>query len=75
MNILAQIIEQDYTVDGNLPQGFLFASIKNTGAQIATVNGINLPPGEEKTYPFVGKGYPQFPFVVNGSTLKVMMIV
>ncbi|HEY9084030.1 MAG TPA: hypothetical protein VIN73_11900 [Vicingaceae bacterium] len=74
MNILAQITEQDYNVDGNLPQGFLFACIKNIGVQTATVNGVDLPPGEEKSYPFVGKGYPQLPFVVNGSTLRVMMI-
>ena len=75
MNILAQVTEQDYAADGNLPQGFLFGSIKNVGNQVATVNGVDLPPGEAKTYPFVGKGYPQVAFVVNGSTLRIMMIV
>ena len=75
MNLLAQVTEQDYNVDGNLPQGFLFASVKNVGNQTATVNGVDFPPGEAKTYPFIGKGYPQLPFVVNGSTLRVMMIV
>ncbi len=75
MNILAQVTEQDYNADDNLPQGFLFASVKNVGNQIATVNGVDLPPGEAKAYPFIGKGYPQLPFVVNGSTLRVMMIV
>jgi len=75
MNILAQVTEQDYAVDGDLPQGFLFGSIKNVGNQTANVNGVDLPPGEAKAYPFVGKGYPLIPFTVNGSTLRVMMIV
>lgn len=75
MNILAEVTEQDYAVDGNLPQGFLFGSIKNVGNQITTVNGVDLLPGEAKTYPFVGKGYPQVAFIVNGSTLRIMMIV
>jgi len=75
MNILAEVTEQDYAADGNLPQGFLFGAIKNVGNQIANVNGVDLPPGEAKSYPFVGKGYPQVPFTVNGSTLRVMMII
>ena len=75
MDILASVTEQDYNADGNLPQGFLFGSIKNVGNQTASVNGVDLPPGEAKAYPFVGKGYPQIPFVVNGSVLRVMMIV
>lgn len=75
MDILASVTEQDYNADGSLPQGFLFGSVKNTGNQIATVNGVDLPPGEAKSYPFVGKGYPQIYFMVNGSVLRVMMIV
>ena len=75
MDILAQIVEQDFNADGNVPQGFLFASIKNTGGQTATVNGVDLSPGEAKDYPFVGKGYQAVPFVVNGSTLQVMHIL
>lgn len=74
MSLLAQVTEQDYVVDGNLPQGFLFGSIKNVGNQVATVNGVDLLPGEAKSYPFVGKGYPLISFTVNGSTLRVMMI-
>lgn len=75
MNILAQILEQDFTVDGQIPQGFLFASVKNVGAATATVNGVDLSPGEAKDYPFVGKGYQAVPFVVNGSTIRVLHVV
>ncbi len=75
MDILAQILEQDFTVDGQVPQGFLFASIKNVGAVTATVNGVDLSPGEAKDYPFVGKGYQAVPFVVNGSTIRVLHVV
>lgn len=75
MDLLAQVTEQDYAVDGNLPQGFLFGSIKNVGNQTANVNGVELPAGEAKSYPFIGKGYPLIPFTVNGSVLRVMMIV
>ncbi len=75
MNLLAQVNEQDFTQDGTLPTGFLFGSVKNIGNQTAKVNGVDLPPGEAKAYPFVGKGYPVLPFVVNGTTLRVMLIV
>jgi hypothetical protein len=75
MDILAAVTEVDFNVDGNLPQGFLFGSVKNIGNQTITVNGVGLPPGQAKAYPFVGKGYPQISFVVNGSVLQVMMIV
>ena len=75
MNLLAAVTEQDFTADGNLPQGFLFASVKNVGTATLQINGVDLPPGEAKSYPFVGKGYPQIPFVVNGSTLRSMIIV
>lgn len=74
MNILAQAVEQDFTVDDSLPQGFLFGSIKNVGNQVAQVNGVNLLPGEAKAYPFVGKGYQSISFQVNGSTLRIMLI-
>ncbi len=75
MDILAAVTETDINTNGNLPQGFLFGSIKNVGTQVATVNGVDLPPGEAKAYPFVGKGYPSIPYTVNGSVLRVMMIV
>lgn len=75
MDILAQIIEQDADVEGQLPQGFLFASIKNVGDQQATVNGVALAPGEAKAYPFVGKGYQDVPYAPNGSTLRILHVV
>ena len=74
-DILAQINEQDATADGQIPQGFLFASVKNVGATAATVNGVSLPPGEAKAYPFVGKGYQAVPFEVNTSTLRILYIM
>ena len=75
MNLLASVTETDFTADGDLPQGFLFASVKNVGTATIQVNGSDLQAGEAKAYPFVGKGYPQIPFVVNGSTLRAMIIV
>lgn len=75
MNILAEITEQDYNVDDELPSGFLYASLKNVGNQVVTVNGVALEPGEAKDYPFVGKGYQAVPFQVNGSTIRVLHVV
>lgn len=75
MDILAQINEQDFNADGQIPQGFLFASIKNVGGATAQVNGVDLAPGEAKAYAFVGKGYQAVPFVVNGSTLRILHVI
>ena len=75
MDILAEIIENEVNVDGALPEGFLFASIKNVGDQIATVAGVALEVGEAKSYPFVGKGYKTIDYEVNGSSLKIMYII
>lgn len=77
MDILANITEQDYTdVTSELPAGFLFASIKNIGAQAVSVNHVTLSPGEAKSYPFVGKGYHAVPFEVSDeSTLRVLVII
>ena len=75
MDLLALVEETEQTVDGRLPIGFLFGSVKNVGNQVAQVNGVDLPPGEAKSYPFVGKGYPEITYVVNGTTLRVMIIV
>ena len=66
MDILADPIEQEVNVDGATPQGALFVSVKNTGANIATFNGVSMPPGEAKSYSFVGKGYKALPYIVNG---------
>lgn len=75
MEILAQITEQDTGADGQISQGFLFASIKNVGDQTATVNGVSLEPGEAKSYPFVGKGYQGVSYSVNGSILRILQVV
>jgi hypothetical protein len=75
MDILAEIIEEEATIDGQLPNGFLFASFKNVGDTIATVNGVSLAVGEAKSYPFVGKGYKAVTYSVNGSRLRIMRIV
>jgi len=75
MDILAQTTEKEHTQDGKIPEGFLFASIKNTGDSPALVNRVNLQPGEAKAYPFVGKGYQELDFSPNDSTLLVLYII
>jgi|GEM_PF-877871 len=73
--ILANPQEQEVNVDGNTPQGALFISVKNIGSGAATFNGVPVPPGEAKSYSFVGKGYKSLPYVVNGSTLRILYIL
>ena len=75
MDLLALVEETEQTTDGSLPVGFLFASVKNVGGTVAQVNGVALPPGEAKSYPFVGKGYPSISYEVNSTTLRIMIIV
>jgi len=77
MDILANLTEQDYTdTNGTLPEGFLFASLKNVGNQNLEVNGVTLSPGEAKSYPFVGKGYHAVPYSVSAqTTLRVLVIL
>ncbi len=75
MDILAEPIEHEVNVDGSTPLGALFVSVKNSGLIAATFNGVSLPPGEAKSYSFVGKGYKALPYVVNGSTLKILYIL
>ena len=73
--ILADPKEQEVNADGNTPQGALFISVKNIGKTEATFNGVALPPGEAKSYSFVGKGYKALPYAVNGSTLRILFIL
>lgn len=75
MSIFAERIEVETTTDGNIPAGFLFASVKNRGSQPVIVGGIPLDPGEAKAYPFVGKAY-QHPidYVLSGQALRIMYI-
>lgn len=75
MDILAQVNEIDIERSGELPDGFLVASIKNVGTEKATVNGVTLDPGEAKGYPFVGKGYKRIAYDTNGTTLRIMQII
>ena len=75
MDTLAQSNEQDVNVNGVIPAGFLFASVKNVGNNPATVNDVTLPPGEAKSYPFVGKGQTAVAYQTNGSTLRIMTII
>ncbi len=77
MDVLARITEQDFSgATGELPAGFLFASVKNVGREDVVVNGVPLAPGEAKSYPFVGKEYEAVPFEVNGAAqLRVMYIL
>lgn len=75
MDILAKVSERSFTRDGQLAVGFLFCSVKNVGVRTVQVNGVDLAPGEAKSYPFVGKPYPGLTFKVNGSELRIMEIV
>lgn len=75
MNIFAERIELETMTDGQIPAGFLFASVKNRGTQPVLIGGIPLDPGEAKSYPFVGKSY-ELPvsYTLNGQTLRIMYI-
>jgi hypothetical protein len=75
MDLIAQVTEQEATNDGQLTAGFLFASIKNVGTEVAVVNGVALAPGEAKSYPFCGKGYQSIQYQVQGSTLRIMQVI
>ena len=75
MDILAEAIELEVKGDGQTPQGALSVTVKNIGAKTATFNGVTLPTGETKSYPFVGKGYKALPYLTNGSILKILYIL
>ena len=75
MPTLAQVIEEEASANGNLPDGFLYASFKNTGSSPASVNSVRLQPGEAKDFPFVGKGYEAIPFDPQASSLAIMFVI
>jgi len=75
MNTQAEAIEFETDSQGMLPGGFLFASFKNVGEAPITVNGVPLPPGEAKGYPFVGKAYESISYNSEGSILRILHIV
>ena len=59
-----------------IPSGFLFASVKNIGTEVLSVNGIPLAVGEAKSYPFVGKGYEEVAYEVgNEGSLRILYIM
>lgn len=74
MDVIAETIEQAFTDAGEIPLGFLFASVKNIGDSEVMVNNILLAPGDAKSYPFVGKPHDAKPFDPMDSTLYVMYI-
>lgn len=77
MNLLARTSEQEISdASGEIPAGFLFASVKNIGSEQVTVNGVALAPGQSKSYPFVGKGQQAIPYQVetNGRLLVMVTI-
>ncbi|MFC4633509.1 hypothetical protein ACFO3O_06300 [Dokdonia ponticola] len=77
MNTQANSIEIEVQAQeqGQLDAGFLFASFKNTGDSQALVNGVTLPPGEAKGYPFVGKAYQAISYNSQDSTLRILYIL
>lgn len=75
MDILADPQELETSIDGQTPQGALFISVKNTGNATSVFNGVMLPPGDAKSYSFVGKGYKSLSYSVNGSTLRILYIL
>lgn len=75
MDPLAESLEEEVTTDGEIPAGSLFVSVKNVGSSSASFNGVSLPAGEAKSYPFVGKGYKSMSYQVNGSTLRIMRVI
>ncbi|WP_010182447.1 hypothetical protein [Aquimarina agarilytica] len=74
MNILASIQEKEVAIKGTIADGFLAASIKNIGNDIAMVNGVSLAVGEAKSYPFVGKGYESIDYDPQNSRLRILEI-
>lgn len=75
MDVLADTLEQAFTEAGEIPLGFLFASVKNIGNSSAMVNGIPLAAGDAKSYPFVGKPHNAKSFDPIDSTLHIMYII
>ncbi len=75
MDILASITEVEQTETGEIPVGFLYASIKNVGDTPCIVNQVALAPGEAKGYPFVGKPYKALPYDPQDSKLRILYVL
>jgi len=77
MSVNADPQESEVNVDGTISVGALAISIKNidtVGGNTAQVNGVDLPPGEAKSYFFIGKPYPVINYVVSGATLRILAV-
>ena len=73
--LLAQTSETEVTdVSGEIPHGFLYASVYNIGSVDVQVNGVVLEPGQAKDYPFVGKGQEAIPYLVSDQGLLRIMV-
>ena len=73
--LLAQTTEEEISDrNGEIPAGFLFASVKNIGTEPVTVNGVPLEAGKAKSYPFVGKGHQAISYQV-GSTGRLLLMI
>lgn len=75
MDVLAETVERVFEDAGEIPLGFLFASVKNIGDTTVMVNGVPLEAGQAKGYPFVGKPYNAIAFDPMDSTMQVMYII
>lgn len=75
MDALANITEADFTEAGEIPIGFLYASVKNVGDTPVLINGVELPSGEAKGYPFIGKPYNPISFDPQNSTIRVLYVL
>lgn len=74
MDVLATTTETETATDGQTPMGALFISVKNISNAPVTVNGVSLPAGEAKTYPFIGKGYQPITYQLNAHTIRLLFI-
>ena len=73
--LLAQTSETEVSdVAGEIPAGFLYASVYNVGTVDVQVNGVTLEPGQAKDYPFVGKGQEAIPYQVSDQGLLRIMV-
>ena len=73
--LLAKTTEEEINDQrGEIPAGFLFASVKNIGNEPVIVNEVPLEAGKAKSYPFVGKGHQAIPYRVGPNGRLLLMI-
>lgn len=71
---LATPVEVSTTGSGTIDSGALEIGFYNSGSADATINGVTLPAGASKTYPYVGKQYGEISVDATGTTLKICAI-